>query len=178
MAALFKKYTFEDYKVRKATVEDTEAVIKILRDAAIHLNEKGIVQWEYLRSGNENDEMKRAISDGETYVVESKYGLAATFNLSAKQNEWDMEMWGKRNDHAYYIHRLAVAENARNKQVGKKILAWLDNNILLKDGYIRLDCVANNAVLNDYYRQAGFTFIAYAGEGENRFSLYEKAFLR
>ena len=45
-----------------------------------------------------------------------------------------------------------------------------------ENGYVRLDCVADNSVLNDFYQRAGYTFVGYASEGKDNFSLYEKLF--
>ena len=100
----------------------------------------------------------------------------ATFNFANEQNEWDIEMWGKRNDHAFYIHRLAVNQNNHNQQIGKRLLAWIDENHTIEHGFIRLDCVGNNQALNKFYQDSEYHFMGYIGEGEDKFSLYEKAF--
>ncbi|WP_106494963.1 GNAT family N-acetyltransferase [Lentibacillus sp. Marseille-P4043] len=179
MGGLFSQNCFDDYSVRLANEQDTAIVLQLLKDVANWLREKGIQQWGYLGSGGEDQEINQDILAGTTYVVEDAQGnIVATFNLSPKQNDWDVEMWGERNDEAYYLHRLAVARGHHNQQIGKRLLRWIDDNMLMNDGYLRLDCVAGNPVLNDYYQQAGFTFSGYTGEGEDKFSKYEKPLSR
>ncbi|PAV30735.1 GNAT family N-acetyltransferase [Virgibacillus profundi] len=138
---------------------------------------KGISQWEHLHNEVEVGEVLEDIQDGITYVVENLEGdLVATFNFTGVQNAWDVAMWGKRDDNAYYIHRLAVHKAHHNKQIGRKVLVWMDENIQLKEGFLRLDCIANNSFLNKFYDKAGYTFSGHVGEGEDAFSIYEKAF--
>lgn len=178
MSELFREYKFGNYQVRKAGPIDTKAVIQLLRDTAGWLQAKGISQWEYLLEGGETDEIEQGILVGTTYIVENSEGdLAATFNFSFKQNDWDVDMWGKRDDLAFYLHRLAVDKDQHHKQVGKRLMKWIDENNLIENGYIRLDCVADNPVLNDFYQQAGYTFIGHVGEGKEKFSIYEKPFV-
>ncbi|MGY0693635.1 GNAT family N-acetyltransferase [Virgibacillus sp. FSP13] len=176
---IFAQDTFDEYTIRIAGVNDLNAVLELLYEAANWLKEKGVPQWGYLRSGGEDEEIRQDILAGTTYVVEDNdRNIVATFNLSPKQNDWDIEMWGKRSDQAYYLHRLAVVRGRHHQQIGKRLLRWMDDNMLIDDGYIRLDCVAGNPVLNDYYQQAGFTFSGYTGEGEDKFSKYEKPLSR
>ncbi|MBM7599822.1 GNAT superfamily N-acetyltransferase [Virgibacillus halotolerans] len=177
MSGLFREYKFGDYNVRKAGAQDLVAVYGLLRDTASWLKAKGISQWEELLHSEENNEARQAISSGITHLVEDGDGdLAAMFNLSGKQNDWDIDMWGKQDDLAYYLHKLAVAKGHHQQQIGRQILDWIDENILLENGYVRLDCVADNSVLNDFYQRAGYTFVGYASEGKDNFSLYEKLF--
>ncbi|WP_010098183.1 GNAT family N-acetyltransferase [Ornithinibacillus scapharcae] len=172
---MFRTQQFDEYYVRIATEEDLVSVLEILKTAAKWVQSKGVNQWGYLLSGGEDDEIKDDLLAGKTYIIQSKDGdPVATFNFSNEQNEWDIEMWGKREDRAFYIHRLAVSQVHHHKQVGKRLLKWIDENIVLDEGYIRLDCVGNNSVLNLIYQDAGFEHVGYVGEGEDKFSLYEK----
>lgn len=174
---LFKKNNFEAYTVEKATDADSSAVFKILQGAAAWLKEKGILQWEHLYNEVEVNEIIEDIQAGITYKVLNNTGeIVAVFNFSEMQNEWDIAMWGKRVDHAFYIHRLAVHKDHHNKQIGRKTLEWIDENIQLNHGFVRLDCIADNPVLNDFYQQAGYRFAGHVGVGEDKFSIYEKAF--
>ncbi|WP_284140856.1 GNAT family N-acetyltransferase [Virgibacillus sp. LDC-1] len=177
--SIFISNQFDAYPLRKATPSDADAVIRILKDAAVWIQAKGISQWEYLRAGGEDNEIIQDIHKGTTYVAEAKNGqIKASFNLSDIQNAWDLEMWGEKHDHAYYLHRLVVHPEYRHRQLGKKLLAWIDQNLGGNNSCIRLDCVGRNDVLNKFYQQAGYTYIGKAGVGEDAFSLYEKRLLR
>lgn len=175
MGELFTQYQFDGYAVRLAAEKDSAIILQLLRHVAVWLEEKGFSQWEHLRSGDENEELRQDIAAGKTYIVENTSGNAvATFNLSQEQNSWDKAMWGERHDNACYLHRLAVNRDHQNKQIGRKLLRWIDNHIVIHDGYLRLDCVAANQRLNDFYQRAGFSFIGYTDVGNDRFSKYEK----
>ncbi|WP_077324328.1 GNAT family N-acetyltransferase [Virgibacillus siamensis] len=172
----FKSYQFENCTVQQAVDTDADMVIAVLKGAAEWLESKGIQQWEYLRSGGEDTEIKADILAGATFLVKDSDGqVAATFNLSSKQNEWDIDVWGIRTDRAVYLHRLAVNRNYHRAGIGKKTLAWIMDNIVLPDGYIRLDCVGDNPVLNEYYLEAGFAFAGYTDIDAGKFSKYEIA---
>jgi GNAT superfamily N-acetyltransferase len=174
---VFKTTKLEGFIVRKAKRTDYESILDVLKSAARWVQDKGVDQWGYLLEGGEDQEIEADILAGNTYIMENEYKeIVATFNFSNKQNEWDVDMWGQRNDNAFYIHRLAVNQQHHNKQIGKRLLAWIDENHMIKDGFIRLDCVGNNQALNQFYLDAGFQFIGHIGEGNDKFSLYEKAF--
>ena len=60
-------------------------------------------------------------------------------------------------DDAVYVHSLAVRRTWADRQVGRRLLEWAGSRAaLLGRSYVRLDCMANNAFLRDYYGQAGF----------------------
>ncbi|TRM11328.1 GNAT family N-acetyltransferase [Lentibacillus cibarius] len=175
MKGLFKQDTFRDYTVRKATDQDAETVIQMIREAAGWLADKGIHQWDYYLTDEAMLEINQAIKAGTTYLIENQEKYAVTtFNLSLEQSELDISVWGNRNDRALYLHRLAVDKNYRHKRIGKGLLEWICVNSLLDDGVIRLDCVADNPALNQFYVNAGFTFSGYVRAKEIQFSRYER----
>lgn len=179
MSERFKGYTFGNYKIRKAKVADAAAVLQIWRDTAFWLKSKGVSQWEYLLRGEGSDEVEQSIIAGITYIVENSEGnAAAVFNFSSKQNDWDIGLWGARDDSAYYLHKLIVAKDHHQQQLGRQVLNWIDKNIQMEHGYVRLDCYADNTVLNDFYQRAGYKHVGQTSMGEDAFSIYEKHFIR
>ncbi|SDR04978.1 GNAT family N-acetyltransferase [Virgibacillus salinus] len=148
-----------------------------MRDAATWLIKKGIYQWEYYLSDESVREIKQDINAGTTFLFEDSGGHeVAVFNLSPNQIELDISIWDERSDKAYYLHRLAVNENYHSRQIGKKILAWIMDNIDQHQGILRLDCVAENPKLNQFYLDAGFSFASHAEAMGITFSKYEKSF--
>ncbi len=175
MRNFFKNNPYEGFNIRNANKSDSETVIRILRDAASWLIEKDIYQWEYYLSDEAAREIRQGIKAGTTFLVEDSEGLeVAVFNLSPNQIELDISIWGERGEQAYYLHRLAVKENYYGRQIGKKILAWITDNIDQRHGILRLDCVANNPKLNQFYLDAGFSFAGHAEAMGITFSKYEK----
>lgn len=175
MQGFFGNNSYEGFIIRNANKSDSETVIRIVRDSASWLIKKDIYQWEYYQSEEAAWEIRQGIKAGTTFLVEDSGGHAvAVFNLSPKQIELDISIWGERSEQAYYLHRLAVDDNYHNKQIGKKILAWIKDNIDQYNGIFRLDCVANNPKLNQFYLDAGFSFVGHAEAMGITFSKYEK----
>ncbi|MFD1361205.1 GNAT family N-acetyltransferase [Lentibacillus salinarum] len=174
MVSLFKKNTFANYIIRRATASDVDTVIRILRDAAGWLRDRGIYQWDFYLTDEAASEVRQAIKAGTTYLVTDNHQPVATFNLSHQQSELDASVWGNRDDNALYLHRLAVDKNYRHQQIGKKLLEWIQENSQTDSHVLRLDCVADNPELNQFYVKAGFTFSGYAEAMKIQFSRYEK----
>ncbi|WP_077319460.1 GNAT family N-acetyltransferase [Virgibacillus proomii] len=150
-----------DVLIRKATLADREEVLTILKNAAQWIQKQGINQWAYLLSGKEDDAIETDIRTGITYMVELDKEAVATFSLSSEQNEWDRRLWGKLEDHAFYLHRLAVHRDHGGKQIGEKVLNCISKQAVKIGAVIRLDCVSDNPRLNDFYQKNGFTFLHY-----------------
>ncbi|HLR60953.1 MAG TPA: GNAT family N-acetyltransferase [Lentibacillus sp.] len=175
MTGLFKMDTFESYNVRKAGMDDIHEVIRMLRDAAKWLIDKGIHQWDFYLTDEAALEVREAIKAGTTYLVKNKDdGPVATFNLSQSQNGLDTRLWGNRDDESLYLHRLAIDKNYRHKHIGKRLLRWIQENSQTGNNVLRLDCVADNPGLNQFYVNAGFAFSGYAEAMGIQFSMYEK----
>ncbi|WP_042220446.1 GNAT family N-acetyltransferase [Oceanobacillus manasiensis] len=174
MESLFRTNRFESFTVKQATASDAKAVTDLLKGVASRLQKKGSNQWEFLLDGGEDAEIVSSINRGVTYIVKDDDDLVATFNLSSKQNDWDVQLWGQRKDQAYYIHRLAVDNHYTGRDIGRDLLFWLEESIVGAEATLRLDCIANNSALNNFYRQVGFTYIGNALADGDSFSLYEK----
>lgn len=173
---LFITSDFSDFKVRLATNEDVPLIIEMLTNAAGWLKDNGIDQWSYLHSGKENHAIEAAVKNETTYVVEDTNGnLVASFNLSSVQNSWDKELWGTTTNSCLYLHRLVVAHTEHNKRIGSRLLKWMLENIQMRKGCLRLDCVGHNQVLNRFYQDAGFEFIGSHDMGGDLFSKYERS---
>ncbi|WP_010529355.1 GNAT family N-acetyltransferase [Lentibacillus jeotgali] len=175
MADIFKKDTFDDYRVRKTAADDADTVVRTLQDAAGWLNDKGIHQWDFYLTDEAVSEVKEAIEAGTTYLVTDRDDHpVATFNLSQSQNELDASLWGDRGDDALYLHRLAIDKNYRHQQIGRRLLSWIQENSKTESDVLRLDCVADNPGLNQFYENAGFSFSGFAEAMDIQFSKYEK----
>jgi ribosomal protein S18 acetylase RimI-like enzyme len=56
------------------------------------------------------------------------------------------------------VYNLAIRRNWANQQLGSRLLEWASHRALvLGRKCVRLDCVAENTFLRDYYTRAGFT---------------------
>lgn len=144
----------ENYQVQKATKDNVEAIIQLLKEVAAWLKAKEVNQWGFLLAGGEDEEIRQAILDDATYVVRSDGELIATFTLYATQSEWDQHIWGSEDyEDVLYLHRLAVRPAYMGKGIGQELLKWIDENL---DKTIRLDCIINHPKLRMFYTENGF----------------------
>jgi ribosomal protein S18 acetylase RimI-like enzyme len=60
-------------------------------------------------------------------------------------------------DDAVYVYNLAVRRAWADQQLGRRLLEWAEQRaVSLGRGCVRLDCLADNVFLGDYYTRAGF----------------------
>jgi len=69
----------------------------------------------------------------------------------------DEETWGDVPGAAGYVHGLAVRRDFAGQGLGRALLRWAENRAASSGReHLRLDCVAGNRALNEYYERAGF----------------------
>jgi ribosomal protein S18 acetylase RimI-like enzyme len=138
--------------MRQARPADLDAVVSMLEEAARWMVCQGIEGWtpeglsrERIAFLIESDEMYLAVLDGRP---------AGTFAL-----QWsDRETWGDVPDDAGYVHGLAIRREFAGTGLGREMLGRAELMVSRSEReYLRLDCVADNEALNEYYRRAGFT---------------------
>jgi protein-tyrosine phosphatase len=158
----------EELKIRRARPADLGTVLAILEDAAQRAASKGLAMWplEFPRQP-----LAEAIEQGEVYLALLDGQAVGTLTL-----QWsDRPIWGDRPEDAGYVHKLAIHHTYAGRELGRRLLAWAERTIAAAGrDYARLDCMASNPVLRDYYERAGYE---YRGETQAtgwRASLYEK----
>jgi GNAT superfamily N-acetyltransferase len=168
------KFLLEESQIRLAGKEDGEKVIEMLKKVARWLREKDINQWQYLLSGGDDEEIQDAITQKETYIVLKEEELIATFTLSPRQSDWDRHIFGEEHDgDSVYLHRLAILPVHMGNGLGKEILKWIDEYFSTQKTYLKLDCVADNSKLNQFYMANGFHHL---GETDNHSKYKKKLF--
>lgn len=162
--------------IQQAKPEQTEAIQQLLVDTAKWFKEKGSTQWNGLLEGIDSHNTPEAIKRGDVYVVQAQDNetLLGMVMLLQKPSEWDQDLWQidePEEDKSVYLHRLAVNRRiATNKGLGHAILKWCQANYQFgTHENLRLDCVADNTFLNQFYTNNGFQ---YKGQHEG-YSLYE-----
>ncbi|WP_246483801.1 GNAT family N-acetyltransferase [Heyndrickxia vini] len=153
------------FYIRLAAIEEGDYIIRLLKEAATWIQEQGIDQWQYLLDGGEDQEIIHCIADQLTYVAIMDSEIVATFTLYSEQNEWDQQIWGEAPADSIYLHRLAVKPNYMKHGIGKDVFKWLEEGHLQTDKkYLKLDCVAFNKKLNQFYQNNGFEFLGITNE--------------
>jgi hypothetical protein len=157
--------------MRAATVDDLNAVVGLLNQAAENLSARGISQWGV--GWMTEARMLPMIQRGETWVVHDTDGqLAATVSLS---KEPDPDFWTDEElaTPALYLNKLA----SRQPGAGAWAIEWaLQYAGALGYSVMRLDAWASNEELHEYYRRRGWTHLrTMRVPGRNSGALFEIA---
>ncbi|WP_062110849.1 GNAT family N-acetyltransferase [Bacillus niameyensis] len=162
------------YVMAQAEMEDTDEIILLLRETAEWLSSKGSSQWSGLLTGDDSHDTAGAIERGDVFVCRYRDELAGMAILMRQPSEWDCRLWGEKadfEDQAIYLHRLAIRRKYAKTGLGQAILQWCDSGISFENKQIiRLDCVADNHHLNQFYKANGYSYIGEKGG----YSLYER----
>ncbi|MFC5652720.1 GNAT family N-acetyltransferase [Paenibacillus solisilvae] len=158
--------------VRRAALEDSYKVLELWKGSANWLHSKGIRQWDPAYFTLER--VYECFHDGsELYVGEMKEEIVGTLLVG-----WsDPFIWEELdNEDSGYIHRFAVSRDYLGLGIGTALLEWAENYIWnAGKNLVRLDCMADNERLNQYYQDHGFTFQGVkVWENGWKSSLYEK----
>ena len=110
-----------------------------------------------------------AIERGETWLAEVDGETVGTLVV-----QWDDPIfWAGHPADAGYLHRLAVSGPGRGQ--GAPLLRWAERHAAVNGkAYLRLDCVAANQPLREYYERAGYEHVGDVPVGEFMQSRYEK----
>jgi len=157
--------------IRRAQFDEASVVLGLWQTSARWLNSKGIYQWrpEYFNL----DKVIKFMNNGsDVYLAELNNEFVGTYTLT-----WsDPFIWKELdNIDSGYIHKFAVNRDYQGLGIGSIILKSAEEQIKLKGKtLIRLDCMADNLRLNQYYKDHGFNLIKrITGDGWSA-NLYEK----
>lgn len=152
--------------IRLATKRDAKSITSLIEQRAVALKNQGSDQWtEYL----EQDLLARVKTDislGTVYVYEQHGSVLASIAL-LPPDEWDHQLW-EDGERGQYIHRIVVSEQLKGLGVGQQLI----HHVLReadREEPIRLDCVANNEFLNEYYPRFGFVYV----DSRNGYNTFE-----
>ncbi|MBP1973189.1 GNAT family N-acetyltransferase [Cohnella thailandensis] len=165
----------DETTARQALPEDAEAVMELLVQTATWLRSTGSAQWSGLLEGNDSHRTSDAVRRGDVFVFEEEGHLAGMVMLLRQPSDWDRELWGEEgHEGAVYVHRLAVSRLFRGKRLGRDIMEWVKNGIRFEgQDRVRLDCIADNPTLNDFYSRLGFAHCGISDAAGSEFCKYE-----
>ncbi|MBB3067694.1 5,10-methylene-tetrahydrofolate dehydrogenase/methenyl tetrahydrofolate cyclohydrolase/GNAT superfamily N-acetyltransferase [Paenibacillus baekrokdamisoli] len=148
--SLIKPITID---VKRAAIEESSDVLQLWKGSAQWLQSKGINQWDpdFFRI----EQIHESFQDGsEIYIARLNGELVGTLQI------WwsDPEVWEALDDQeSGYIHRFAVSRNHGGLGIGSLLLDWAETYIRSKGKHqVRLDCMATNERLNQYYLDNGY----------------------
>lgn len=139
-------------KILNSNTNDLEKIMELYRIATKFMIKKNQVSWpifpeKMIIDEINNNKQWKLIIDGEIACI-----WANTLS--------DELIWGKTNDTAVYIHRIATNPNFRGNNLMSKVVDWADNFCINnKLDFIRMDTVGFNKGLIKHYEKLGFDFL-------------------
>lgn len=158
--------------VHPATKSESQIILDLWKESAKWIQSKGINQWDPDRF--HINQVYECFDNGfEFYLARFQEEVVGTFYIC-----WsDPMLWENLdNDESGYIHRFAVSRNHTGYGIGKQLINWAEQYIRSKGKkHIRLDCMAENTRLNQYYLDLGYEHIKLLHWSNGwKINLYEK----
>jgi ribosomal protein S18 acetylase RimI-like enzyme len=159
-----------DINLRQVRNTEFDVVYGILHENATWLLSRGIFQWPLDWLESIRPDIKESIDAELFYAIDIEHEIAGVVEVRSAPEV----LWDNNKTEALYILNLAIHRKYSACGLGRKILdlikskATLDNIKLL-----RLDCVAHNYKLREYYECCGFNLKGTVDTGEVSLALYE-----
>ena len=155
--------------VQLATEDELAVMIDILIEAAGWLSNNGVDQWPVSPRAYWHRRAARAISRQEAYLAYVDGSAQATLRLI-----WVDDYWPNADKSAAYLHSLAIRDGLHGQGLGVALLAWCKAYARAKDKTVlRLDCLAGNRRLRQYYEAQGFIYQREIVDNDYNAALYE-----
>ncbi len=156
--------------LRQVISSEFEVIFDILHENAKWLSRKNIIQWPLDWLQSKRQEVKSSIDFGAYYAIDIDDEIAAIVEIKTDPEE----VWGNDCTLALYVHKLAIRRKYANQNLGCMILKLIEKDATQRGvKYLRLDCVAHNAKLRQYYESYGFMLKSVVNVSEVNLALYE-----
>jgi len=160
-------------KYRIAKKNEINIALRLLKEAAEWLDDKGIDYWQNWHNPNEefSNWIKEGFNNQEFNFVELNNEIVGMYRLQYN----DEMIWGEKEDKAGYVHSFTTRRNIKGKGIGKKILEHIEEELRSKSiDILRLDCGCNVTGLCEYYIRNGFIRVGETELPGEKLNLYEK----
>jgi ribosomal protein S18 acetylase RimI-like enzyme len=163
--------------INKASEQDLEQLLSIVKSCGQNLIEQGIFQWneEYPK----REDLLEDIELQELWKLEYGNNIVGLIVLTEIEDaEYQHVKWLTKNDKNLYIHRLAVHPNFQGKGFAQKLMDFAEK-YALDNGYksIRLDTFSQNKRNLQFYEKRNYIkleSIYFPNQSEFPFYCYEK----
>lgn len=165
--------------IRKAKLPEIEKLLIITRSCTARMSSEGILQWNDYYPNKEA--FQKDLERRELFVLTSNALLIGCITISSEKDiEYNDVDWLTKDDHHYYIHRLAIDPKFQKRGYAKKLMDFAEdlakkNNVTS----IRLDTFSKNHRNLKFYEARGYTrlgTIFFPKQSEYPFYCYEKLF--
>lgn len=164
-----------DTIIRKAKIEDKTAIMDIIAAAIIHMDQKGIYQWDKIYPDSET--ICEDILQKKLFVSVDDYAIKGIIVLNEEQaEEYEALKWRYAFGKQLIIHRLCVDPRYQGKGIAKNLINFAEN-FAKSSSYeaIRLDAFTQNERACKMYEQAGYEKVGTVNFRKGKFYCYEKA---
>lgn len=146
--------------IRKATLEDLEKIIVIIRRVKQLMAEGGNPQWDSEYPGEK--EYREDIKNGELYVEERDGTITGFMTVNAVfPKEYEDVRWSTSLP-ACTIHRLAVNPECRGSGTARRLFEYAENISRQQGVYsIRLDTFSLNTAAQKLFERNGYKYAGY-----------------
>ncbi|MEU8824640.1 class I SAM-dependent methyltransferase [Streptomyces sp. NPDC048636] len=138
---------------RRADERDLPALVGLRDEAARWQLAHGIDQWKPGELGTEH--FRARLREGEVWIAT----LGRQGPIAGAWELWwdDPAAWGPQRPDAGYVHRLMTDRRVAPPGTGQRMLAEAEARIAATGRtFCRLDCLAGNSRLREYYETAGY----------------------
>jgi GNAT superfamily N-acetyltransferase len=159
------------FEIVSAKPEDIDTVLGILDEAAEWIIEQKLPSvWE--PGGFSREIVLEQILCAEVHVGLVDGKPAGTITL-----QWsDLVFWGEQEPDSGYVHKLAVRPVYAGQKIGLEMLKWAEATAIeAGKRFLRLNCLAADRKIRDYYEHAGFLYKGDVVRPKAVATLYEKA---
>ena len=146
------------FKILEATGDDYRGIVSIIAKRVEWLHERGLdQQWgiDYVKKFDEDYYAKECRGGAVVLVAKDRDGRVwGSLLLKFSDKLWPAETY----ENSVFIHHFATDPENKDKTMGRALLARAAE-IGRERGrdFVRLDCMADNLKLCEYYEKLGFT---------------------
>jgi ribosomal protein S18 acetylase RimI-like enzyme len=157
-----------------ASVDDLETILNILGETSDWLGSSGVHEMPNSLPDEINHQVEEEISRGRVFLARAKLDNST---VGVMQIDWmDMLYWPMDPIGAGYINNFAITKSFQGNSIGKAMIEWA-KEFVREQGrcFIRLNCLASNLPLRQYYERLGFIFRGEVFDRNYTAALYEMA---
>lgn len=143
-------------KIRFASINDIDQIIKLLEDCKYDLERKGINQWDDVYPSI--DIFLKDIENHSLYMIEEEQKCIAIISFDEEQPlEYQKLNWNSTTGKVLTIHRLTVHPDKQKKGLGRLLMSFAEK-YASENGYnsIRLDAYNGNTTALNFYTNLGY----------------------
>lgn len=143
-------------KLRTATIEDIDAVMRIFSQARLAQRKAGFRQWEDDYPSLEV--LKSDIRDAKGYILDDDGQQAGYVAIALKDEEYDAhpELWDVTESYAVF-HRIAISDDYRGLKLSSALFDMAESKATRADAaFVRIDTGLENHPMQHILSQRGY----------------------